>query len=514
MLKFTPTSLSALVRAVRVLKRSLAISVSTNSSQHERSLGNELNLTGISLDDIDEMMSDNDSSMGIHYPKSEVGRSNRFPNQGHNLVVVQPWSTYANFDEHTDPDLQLAECVSLGNTITNWQVIGKKIIFSRHLNKKQLFGEKGFEEFKDYIFSNEGVSAVFLGLEALSGLQLATLESQLKLPCYDRFTMVLNIFRYHAKTKEAKIQIALAELPYIRSHLREIHDSPDYSSSAESLKLLVGGLGEKFYHQRLSILKKRENKLRQLLVDLRKRRQTTLNSRASKKVPTVSVVGYTNSGKTSLIKYLTQDENLCPLDQLFATLDVTAHRGWLPSCKDVLFVDTVGFISRIPTLLIDAFSATLQDVAASQLIVHVVDVSHPDFRLQYSTVMDALRSLSISKKLLNTKVTVGNKIDRLHDEGKSKILKDCDVCVSVTAGTNMSYLVDIIDQGLTRNADLMEETFRVKTGGHRYQWLKKNSTIVDCKIDDSDPNYLICGVRISQMMLGRWRKAFPSEELD
>lgn len=480
-------------------------------------LKQDLNLTGIHLDEIDHIMSDQAlKPVNEYYPKLEVDplRMTK-PMEGHNVVVIQPWVNYANFSDFTDPELQLSECVSLANTIHNWNVIGKKIVFANKLNTRQLVGPKSFEDLKEHILSHQGVSAVLFGLECLSGVQLSTLERELKIPVYDRFTIVLNIFRQHARTKEAKIQLALAELPYIRSHLREIHESSEYSSSAQSLKTLVGGVGERFYHQRLNILKRRERTLRHYLDEIRKQRELTKKQRKKTDFPVVSIVGYTNSGKTSLIKYLTQDESLVPKDQLFATLDVTAHLGQLPSAKSVLFIDTVGFISRIPSLLIEAFSATLKEVQESDLIVHILDVTHPDHRLQHTTVMKALSSLKIPRELLESKLTVGNKVDLL-EEGVSLethfsdtgALPNCDLTISIKRARNLDKLVQMMDQRLASNLKHEIKMIRVENGGKKYFWLRKNATILDCQVDATDGNYLICRASMSPPARGKWIKFF------
>ncbi|CAG0906942.1 unnamed protein product, partial [Darwinula stevensoni] len=137
-------------------------------------------------------------------------------------------------------------------------------------------------------------------------------------------------------------------------------------------------------------------------------------SRIREQVPTVAVVGYTNAGKTSLIKALTGEKSLEPRDHLFATLDVTMHSGLLPSRLTTLFVDTVGFIADIPLALIQAFAATLEDALMADVIVHVRDMSHPDAKNQERTVLDTLtKSLSAERKKLDGMITIGNKIDRL-----------------------------------------------------------------------------------------------------
>lgn len=486
-----------------------------NDDKDEALFRDDLDLPGVTLDEIDKIMANEAlQPLSEFYPKTDVKKGSIYkPMEGHQLMVIQPWVSYANFDENTGPDLQLEECVSLGNTIHNWHVVDKRIVFAHHVNRKHLLGPKAFEELKDTIMSISGVSAVFFGVECLSAIQLGTLERELKLAVYDRFTVVLNIFRQHARTKEARLQIALAELPYIKSHLREIHESTEYSSSSESMKLLVGGVGESYYHRRLNILKRREARLRMLLDEIRRQRDLTKRSRKKTDIPTVAIVGYTNSGKTSLIKYLTQDERLVPKDQLFATLDVSVHKGQLPSNKSVFYLDTVGFLSRIPTLLIEAFSTTLKDVQESDLIVHILDVTHPDHKLQYTTVIDALQSLKIPKQLFDSRVTVGNKADLLHPEADLKKLPKCDLSISATNGTNLRKLVEMLDTKLLSN--LRRETFciRVENGGKRYSWLRKFSTILEATVDETDGNYLICRVIMSPAATGRYYKQFGSDDV-
>lgn len=481
----------------------------------ETLLRQDMALPGVHMDDIDKLMSDEILTPGFqYYPKLELERNaSGRPFEGHNVMVIQPWVAYANFSESTEPDLQLEECVSLGNTIHNWKVVAKRIVFANQLNRKQILGPRAFEELKDMIRSKTEVSAVFFGVELLSAIQFATLEKELKLAVYDRFTVVLNIFRQHARTKEAKLQLALAELPYIKSYLREIHESSEFSSSAESLKMLVGGSGESFYFRRLEVLKRRERKLKLLLAEIEKQREQTKKQRRRGDVPVVSIVGYTNCGKTSLIRYLTDDERLVPRDQLFATLDVSAHLGQLPSSRKVFYLDTVGFISRVPLLLIQAFGATLKDVQESDLIVHLLDITHPDHKLQYATVIKALESLKVNKNLLETRLTVGNKADLLEESGLlAKDLPKCDLQISIKTAQRMSELVERIDNQLMANLRRENRVLRIENGGKKYSWLRKNATIVDCQADENDANYLICRVVMSPTAFGRWNKQFGSAD--
>lgn len=160
--------------------------------------------------------------------------------------------------------------------------------------------------------------------------------------------------------------------------------------------------------------------------DLLRRRRKDL------RFPTVAVVGYTNCGKTSLIKALTGDESMSPRDQLFATLDVTVHEATMPCNLRALFVDTVGFISDIPTNLIASFKATLEDAATADVLVHVRDINNPDHEKQSENVLATLRRLGVPQEKLESMITLGNKID-LVDPTEWKGLKEQENLVPVSA---------------------------------------------------------------------------------
>ncbi|GAA6070452.1 putative GTP-binding protein 6 isoform X1, partial [Tachysurus ichikawai] len=170
---------------------------------------------------------------------------------------------------------------------------------------------------------------------------------------------------------------------------------------------------ETLYEVQQRLLKERELKICSALERLRKKRHMLRSQRKHKDFPIVSIMGYTNCGKTTLIKALTGDVALQPKDQLFATLDVTVHAGRLPSRMSVLYVDTIGFLSQLPHRLIDSFSATLEDVAHSDLIVHVRDISHPETVNQKVNVLNVLKNLQIPERLMNSIIEVHNKIDLL-----------------------------------------------------------------------------------------------------
>ncbi|PSN40424.1 hypothetical protein C0J52_09261 [Blattella germanica] len=289
-----------------------------------------------------------------------VRRMFHLPEMGHQVLVIQPYVKWGvSKKRNTNPDLQLSEAVALVDTLKNWKVVDKIKISLNSLDKKALFGTGNLETLKKQIQKNKQVTAVFISVNLLRGIQLRELENKFGLPVYDRYMLVIQIFREHAISREAKLQVALAEILYLRKRIRALSEGKSEHQGAGLAA--VGGAGETSLEMRKRILNDRESKIKNKIDKLRNHRILLRNRRKKLEYPVVAVVGYTNAGKTSLIKALTGENTMNPQDQLFATLDVTTHAGFLPCQLKVLFVDTVGFISDIPTNLIESFMATLED---------------------------------------------------------------------------------------------------------------------------------------------------------
>lgn len=187
-------------------------------------------------------------------------------------------------------------------------------------------------------------------MSTLNQLQKHFLEDVFGVPVMDRFSIVIQILKAHATSRDAKLQISLAELPYIWQQLGTDNSQFVRSQLTDSQKMM---------------LRNRERRIKNELKDIRVSRKRVRTWRSNKEIPIVAVVGYTNAGKTSLIKALTNKESLLPQNKLFATLDVTAHEGRLPSNVRVLYIDTIGFMSDIPTGLFQCFITTLEDAMSA-----------------------------------------------------------------------------------------------------------------------------------------------------
>ena len=249
-----------------------------------------------------------------------------------------------------------------------------------------------------------GVDVVILD-EELSGSQQRNLERLLGRRVVDRTGLILDIFAQRAQTREGKLQVELAQLDYLL---------PRLAGAWTHLERLGGGIGtrgpgETQLESDRRRIKTRMARLRRDLEQVRRHRALLRRPRRKIPFPIVALVGYTNAGKSSLMNALT-DAGVTVRDQLFATLDPTLRRLALPGDRVVLLSDTVGFIRKIPHQLVAAFQATLEEVQEAEILLHVVDISHPHAELQQVAVEGVLGELGLADR---PTILVYNKIDRL-----------------------------------------------------------------------------------------------------
>jgi GTP-binding protein HflX len=241
--------------------------------------------------------------------------------------------------------------------------------------------------------------------DELKPSQQRNLETELKVKVLDRTALILDIFAQHAHTKEGRLQVELAQHEYILPRLR---------GQWSHLERLGGGIGtrgpgETQIETDRRLIRNRIGLLKRQIDDVRRQRGLHRKQRAKQGVPVVSLVGYTNAGKSTLMRALSGADVLVQ-DQLFATLDPVTRRIRLPSGGPALLTDTVGFIQKLPTQLVAAFRATLEELEEAALLLHVVDITHPDAEQQARTVEETLAELGLAERPL---LTVLNKVDRL-----------------------------------------------------------------------------------------------------
>lgn len=401
----------------------------------------------------------------------------------------------------TRAEWQVAEATALVHTLDGWSVVQTMVVSTKSPDSKLVFGKGNFQHLTEKIRGSPDITCVFLNVERMAAPTKKELEAAWGVEVFDRFTVVLHIFRCNARTREARLQVALAEIPLHRSNLKR--DVAHLHRGAGSRYIM--GSGESFMQVQQRLLREKEAKIRKALDRLRKKRHLLRQQRTRREFPVVSVVGYTNCGKTTLIKALTGDAAIRPRDQLFATLDVTAHAGALPSRMTVLYVDTIGFLSQLPHGLIESFSATLEDVAHSDLIVHVRDVSHPEAELQKRSVLSTLHSLQLPAPLLDSMVEVHNKVDLV--PGYSPTEPNA-VPVSALLGHGLQELKAELDAAVLKATGRQILTLRVRLAGAQLSWLYKEATVQDVDVIPEDGAADVT-VIISDSAYGKFRKLFP-----
>ena len=247
----------------------------------------------------------------------------------------------------------------------------------------------------------------------LSPRQQHNLEDSIGVKTIDRTELILDIFAQRAQTREGKLQVELAQLKYLYPRLIGAGLSLSRQmGGGTSGGIATRGPGETKLETDRRAIRKKIQHLENEVEQIRLYRKTQRKKRTSQGIPTAALVGYTNSGKSTLLNALS-DSNVFVEDKLFATLDPTTRRITMPDHSYLLISDTVGFIQRLPTSLIAAFRATLEEVTEADLIIHVVDSSHPNYNDQIDTVYDVLTELEINDKPI---ITVFNKMDLIRDK--------------------------------------------------------------------------------------------------
>lgn len=297
----------------------------------------------------------------------------------------------------------------------------------------------------------------------LSGSQIRVLEEMSGIRVIDRTTLILEIFNRRAKSKVSKYQVELAMLKYKYSKLRGLSSYLNRTSGGIGLR---GGSGETKLETDRRYVRSKIDYLKKEIEKIKLERSVQRDARIKNNIPQVSIVGYTNAGKSTLRNYIYSTSNVGEVDldkklvleadMLFATLDTTVRKILLPRKTLISLTDTVGFIKKLPHDLIDAFKSTLEEVIYSSLLLHVVDISSNNFEVEINTTDNVLKEIGI--KNLN-RILIFNKIDKLKnselEELKSKIYKlypsDKIVFISVIEKINIDKLLNLVEETLSLN---------------------------------------------------------------
>jgi GTPase len=355
------------------------------------------------------------------------------------------------------------------------EVVGTLIQYKAKPEPGTYLGSGKLSELKQLVESTDAELIVFDNV--LSPSQGKNVEEAVGVQVVDRSEVILDIFATHARTHESKLQVELAQLLYMRPRLTRMW------THLERIEGGIGsgkGPGEKQLETDRRLVDTRISELKRKLKDVEQRRERLVASRRDHM--TVSLVGYTNAGKSTLMRALT-GADVYIADKLFATLDTRTRKWTLPNWGDVLLSDTVGFIKNLPHHLVASFRSTLEEARHADLLLHVVDASHPDAEKQISTVNEVLQDLGIEA---HEPLLVLNKVDALEDRSLLDVLRGKHphtVSVSAVERTGLEKLTQMVAERLGQG--YLNVTVDTPVGnGKLFAFLSEHADVTDREYHD------------------------------
>ncbi len=373
-------------------------------------------------------------------------------------------------------------------------------------------GTGKIDELHEYV-ENENITLVVVDC-ALSPVQQRNLERALKVKVIDRTGLILEIFGRRARTKEGTLQVELAHLSYQKSRLVRSWTHLERQRGGFGF---LGGPGETQIEADRRLIQERMMKIEKDLESVKRTRGLHRKGRDRAPYPIVALVGYTNAGKSTLFNRLTSAEVLAE-NMLFATLDPTARVTKLPHGAPIILSDTVGFISDLPTMLVAAFRATLEDVISADVILHVRDVSHGDTEAQAADVVNILRDLGVDPddhgRLIEVwnkaDLLTGNERDRLSSLAEIRPFAEKPVLVSAITGDGILDLMTLIEKRVAR-ASIVYSVSLGPTDGARMNWLYEDAEVLERRMTE-EGGYRIA-VRVLPEKESRLLRRFPDARL-
>lgn len=381
-------------------------------------------------------------------------------------------------------------------------VVFKEIVKVRTVKPATFIGQGAIEKIMP--LPDQGVELLIMDT-ALSPIQQRNLETKLGLKVIDRTALILEIFGERAQTREGKLQVELAHLTYQRSRLVRSWTHLERQRGGAGF---LGGPGETQIELDRRLIDEKILRIKKNLEKVRLTRSIQRLARSRVPYPVIALVGYTNAGKSSLFNMLAHSDVLAR-DMLFATLDPSMRKLRLPSGREAILSDTVGFISDLPHELVMAFRATLEEVLNADLIVHVRDIAGESNREQKQDVIKVLESLGFEQiEQSGRYLEVLNKIDLLAPETKAELVcrhKPGTVLVSALSGEGKDALLQLLDDKLSQNFKTLELEVGV-ANGRLIAWIYENTEVLSRSMGE---DRIRLKIRLDAVTEARLQKMLP-----
>ena len=415
-------------------------------------------------------------------------------------LVLHPAIRGADSDEVS---AKLEEGESLTRAL-DLVLAGGEVVWIARPHPSTLFGSGKVEEIGARLHAEDIELVVIDG--QLSPVQQRNLETEWKVKVLDRTGLILEIFGDRAQTREGVLQVDLAHLSYQKSRLVRSWTHLERQRGGAGF---MGGPGERQIESDRRQLDERIGSLRRQLDKVVKTRSLHRASRKKVPYPIVALVGYTNAGKSTLFNRITQ-AGVMAEDMLFATLDPTMRQITLPSGRTAILSDTVGFISDLPTQLVAAFRATLEEVLEADLIVHVRDIANPRTDEQKADVEAVLSELGVERDKVEGMIEALNKADLLDGEGRTRAenlaaRSENGLLLSAQTGTGVPDLMDLVEKRLFPDRHRLELVLGHRNGA-AIAWLYDHGAVLDRRDDEAGT---ALSVEMTEKEYFQFSKQFP-----
>ncbi|HAR4319522.1 TPA: GTPase HflX [Staphylococcus aureus] len=390
---------------------------------------------------------------------------------------------HAQDDKQFNFESTMEELSSLSETC-QLEVLGQITQNRDRVDRKYYVGKGKIEEIQAFIEFKD--IDVVITNDELTTAQSKSLNEALGVKIIDRTQLILEIFALRARSKEGKLQVELAQLDYLLPRLQ---------GHGKSLSRLGGGIGTRGPGEtKLEMdhrhIRTRMNEIKHQLRTVEEHRERYRNKRNQNQVFQVALVGYTNAGKSSWFNVLA-NEDTYEKDQLFATLDPKTRQIQINDGFNLIISDTVGFIQKLPTTLIAAFKSTLEEAKGADLLVHVVDSSHPEYRTQYDTVNDLIKQLDMNHI---SQIVIFNKKD-LCDHASNRPASDLpNVFVSSKNDGDKLLVKTLFIDEIKRQLTYYDEAIATNNADRLY-FLKQHTLVTELKYDEIENVYRIKGFK-------------------